>query len=132
MTSNIKKVINESSCPKLIRALVKEVLLFEKKKQKKRRKKKRGGGLTDYGAKMRNDPQGAISDLKSALSGAPADGRVEAAAEELGVSPSSIYHYTSEDPKAHAPPALKGYLNVLDGQDRKDSADNSPRRRRRR
>jgi hypothetical protein len=109
MTSNIRKAINESSCIKLVRALVKEVLLSEDEKP--------GGGLTDVGAEMKIDPQNAIIHLKGALAGAPRKGRVKAAAKELGVSPSLIYHYTSEDPKAHAPPALKGYLDVLDGQE---------------
>lgn len=119
MTPNIRKIANESSCIKLVRALIKEVLLSEDKKP--------GGGITDLGAGMVVNRKKTVKDIKNALQSAPSKGRVNSAANYLGVSPSTIYHYTSSNPADHAPSELKGYNNFLSAkEDREDnSADNN-------
>lgn len=86
----------------LLRKIINEIageILEERKKKvrgRKKRKRKPGGGLTLWGARRKAVPTDALAQGRAALEAA--DGDVLAAADKLGVAPSTMYLAIQDEP----------------------------------
>ena len=78
-------------------------------------KKKPGGPITRLGAKRIVDPSSAMADIRTSL--ADAEGEISGAADELGVSPRTLYNYISDNP------SLERMKDKLDDESEKKNND---------